>query len=68
MALRTWATGCNAITLANVGRSIYTSSEFAGLGYDNEAKVLAPYRGAVNREPDKAGFDNYVGQLNGGTP
>jgi hypothetical protein len=60
--------GCNATTLANVGRSIYTSSEFAALGYDNHAKVLALYQGAVNREPDKPGFDNYVGQLNSGTP
>ncbi|MEV0408975.1 hypothetical protein [Actinoallomurus sp. NPDC050550] len=42
--------GCNATTLANVGRSIYTSSEFTGLGYDNDARVLALYRGALNRE------------------
>ncbi|WP_433178540.1 DUF4214 domain-containing protein [Actinoallomurus sp. CA-150999] len=58
--------GCNATTLANVGRSIYTSSEFTGLGYDNDAKVLALYRGSLNREPDKAGFDNWTGLLKGG--
>lgn len=58
--------GCNATTLANVGRSIYTSSEFTGLGYDDAAKVLALYRGSVNREPDKPGFDNWIGQLKGG--
>lgn len=58
--------GCNATTLANVGRSIYTSSEFTGLGYDNAAKVLTLYRGALNHEPDKAGFDNWIGQLANG--
>ena len=58
--------GCNATTLANVGKSIYTSSEFAGLKYDNAAKVLTLYRGALNHEPDQAGFDNWIGQLKDG--
>ncbi|GAA4632689.1 hypothetical protein GCM10023196_067130 [Actinoallomurus vinaceus] len=38
------------------------------LAADNDARVLALYRGALNREPDKAGFDNWTGLLNGGMP
>jgi hypothetical protein len=62
------ANGCSAATLAEKGEPIYTSSEFTGLGYDNAAKLLALYRGALNREPDSSGFNYYLGLLNGGTP
>lgn len=58
--------GCNATTLANVGRSLYTSSEYANLGYDDAAKVYTLYRGSLNHEPDQAGFDNWMKQLAGG--
>ena len=58
--------GCNATTLANVGTSLYTSPEFTGLGYDNAARLLTLYRGALNHEPDQAGFDNWMKQLAGG--
>lgn len=60
--------GCNAGALKDVGSSLYTSGEFTGLGYSNTEKVLALYRGALNREPDQAGLNNYVNLLNTGTP
>jgi hypothetical protein len=61
------ASGCSATTLAQQGKAVYLSSEFTGLGYDNAAKLLALYRGALNREPDTSGFNFNMNQLSGGT-
>jgi hypothetical protein len=60
------ANGCDAATLAHQGEPVYLSAEFAGLDYDNAARLLALYRGALDREPDTSGFDYYLGLLNGG--
>jgi uncharacterized protein DUF4214 len=60
--------GCSATTLAEKGEPIYESSEFSGLGYDNPARLLALYRGALDREPDSSGYNFYLNMLNGGTP
>jgi Domain of unknown function (DUF4214) len=49
-----------------VGQLFYDSWEFAADYGDNEAKVLALYRGALNRDPDPAGFSYYVSLLNSG--
>src|SRR5262249_39842479 len=46
--------------------AIYNSAEFNGLGYDNGARLLSLYRGALNREPDASGFNANVAALNGG--
>jgi Domain of unknown function (DUF4214) len=59
--------GCSASTLAQKGEQIYTSSEFNGLAYDNAARLLALYRGALNREPDSSGYNFYLNRLNSGT-
>lgn len=58
--------GCSAAILADVGEGIYDSQEFSGLGYDNAARLLALYRGALDREPDTSGFNVWLGQLNSG--
>lgn len=58
--------GCDADTVATEGESIYTSGEYADLGYGDAARLLTLYRGALNHEPDQAGFDNWTKQLDGG--
>ncbi|HEX6526166.1 MAG TPA: DUF4214 domain-containing protein [Streptosporangiaceae bacterium] len=60
--------GCSATTLAQKGEPIYNSSEFDGLGYDNAARLLALYRGALGREPDSSGYTHYLGLLQNQTP
>lgn len=60
------AAGCDAAGLARLGTAVYTSAEFGGLGYGHQAEVLALYRGALNREPDQAGFTATVGALDAG--
>jgi len=59
--------GCSATTLAEKGEPIYLSGEFSGLGYDNAARLLALFRGAVDREPDSSGYNYYLNLLNTGT-
>jgi Domain of unknown function (DUF4214) len=59
--------GCSASTLRSVGQQIYTSTEFTTDYNDNAARVLALYRGALNRNPDQGSLNTYVGQLNNGT-
>lgn len=58
--------GCSASTLSHQGEAIYNSSEFSGFNYDNAAKLLTLYRGALNREPDSSGFKANLAALNGG--
>lgn len=61
----------NGCTLAGVrahGSDVYNSVEFSNRGYDNESKLLALFRGLLNREPDAATFNTYLSQLNSGTP
>ncbi|HEX3816567.1 MAG TPA: DUF4214 domain-containing protein [Mycobacteriales bacterium] len=62
------ANGCRAVTLDHAARDIYDSTEFTNLDYDNAAKTLTLYRGVLNREPDKAGFDSLRKKLDAGTP
>lgn len=59
--------GCSASTLSHQGEAIYNSSEFSGFNYDNAAKLLTLYRGALNREPDTSGFNFNLNALNNGT-
>lgn len=59
--------GCNISQLQTLGEAIYTSSEFLGDYGSNQPRVLALFRGALNRDADQAGFDHYVSELNSGT-
>ncbi len=52
--------GCNSSTLRGTIQGFYTSPEFLSLGYDQPAALLALYRGALKREPDRAGFNKYL--------
>lgn len=44
--------GCNLQTLADVGQQVYTSADYARLGYDNTSRLITLYRGVWNTEPD----------------
>jgi len=59
--------GCSSATLSVRGQDIFTSSEFLALPYDNTSRLLALYRGALNREPDTASFNSNLHLLNTGT-
>jgi Domain of unknown function (DUF4214) len=59
--------GCGAASLAAYGQAVFTSAEYAGLGYGNAAKLLTLYRGALNREPDSSGFASWLQHLSSGT-
>lgn len=58
---------CNTANLQNRGATIYNSSEFLNLGYSNAERLLALYRGALNREPDLVSFQDRLNRLNTGT-
>jgi hypothetical protein len=58
--------GCNKTSLRAAAQGVFTSPEYASLGYDNYEKVLTLYRGLFGREPDPAGFAYWVGYLNNG--
>lgn len=58
--------GCGHATLAQTVRAFYNGPEFLGLGYDNASKVLALYRGALNRDADQAGLNHHTNLLNTG--
>lgn len=59
--------GCGTPSLAAFARQVYTSKEFVGLGYADASRLLALYRGVLNREPDQAGFDHWLRRMGGGT-
>lgn len=59
--------GCNTTTLRGFGISVYTSAEFNARGYDNAAKLLTLYRGALNREPYIQEYNNNLTLLDTGT-
>lgn len=59
--------GCNQGSLSRAGQDFYVNRpEFNSLGYDNAAKLLALYRGALNREPDPVGFNYHFQRLQTG--
>lgn len=60
--------GSNLASLRSAGNYVFSTSEFTGLGYDNEARLIALYRTAFSRDPDPAGFIDWRNQLNAGTP
>ncbi|MFY0525966.1 DUF4214 domain-containing protein [Archangium gephyra] len=62
------ASGCSQAMLRQYGREFYQSNEFASRGYNNSEKVAVAYRGILSREPSASEVDNWVGQLNTGSP
>ncbi|GAB3927098.1 hypothetical protein GCM10011575_09170 [Microlunatus endophyticus] len=44
--------GCSLQTLADVGQQVYTSADYAQLGYDNTSRLITLYRGVWNSEAD----------------
>jgi len=58
--------GCTVDTVRAQVRAFYTSPEFMSRPYDSAARVLALYRGPLNREPDQGGLDTWTAQLNNG--
>lgn len=58
-------TGCDTTTVAHAVRAMYTSAEFADLPYGHAQRVLALYRGALNRDPDQGGIDYWTAELDG---
>ncbi|MGI5131146.1 DUF4214 domain-containing protein [Pseudonocardia sp. CA-107938] len=58
--------GCSSGSVAGAVRAFYLSPEFLGLPYSSQARVLALYRGALNREPDDGGLDAHSGRLDSG--
>lgn len=52
--------------MREIGIGVYNSGEFNSLGYDNASKLLALYRGGLNREPDSAGYYAFLNSLNSG--
>lgn len=59
--------GCTAATLKTVGTAVYTSTEFATDNPDSESKVIALYRGALNRDADNEGLAGYARAVDAGT-
>jgi hypothetical protein len=58
--------GCTLESVRHMVRVFYNSSEFLALPYDNESRLLALYRGALNREPDEGGLAHHSGTLRSG--
>jgi hypothetical protein len=48
---------CSPSTLKTMGRAAYESPTFLGRGYDNAERLLALFRGVLNREPRKTDID-----------
>jgi Domain of unknown function (DUF4214) len=60
--------GCTAATLKTIGTAIYASTEFATDNPDSESKVIALYRGALNRDAENEGLAGYARAVDAGTP
>ena len=58
--------GCNTQVLAEVGQQVYSSADFAQLGYDNASRLTTLYRGVLNSEPDPAEFAGWQSELDHG--
>src|SRR5579864_1438076 len=60
--------GCDQRRLAAWGGSVFESAEFHSLGYDEPAITLLLYRSILNREPDPAGYRDWLNALSSGEP
>jgi hypothetical protein len=61
------STGCNAASLSQFVSGIYKGTEFQGLPYDNQERLLSLYRGVLSREPDSGGYAYWLAKLSSGT-
>ena len=59
---------CNAASISAGVRQRYMSAEFLKKPYDDAARLLALWRGALNQEPDRVGFNLGLQQLAAGIP
>jgi hypothetical protein len=60
--------GCTAKTLALAGSDFYNSYEFAADNPDPESKIIALYRGVLNRDADDGGLAGFSNDLKNGEP
>lgn len=58
--------GCTIQSLAEYGQQVYTSADYAGLGYDNTSRLLTLFRGVLNTEPDPGRFARLKRELDHG--
>ncbi len=58
--------GCSQSTLKDWGSAVFNAAEFNGIGYDNPATTLVLYRAILNREPDSAGYNQWLRALDSG--
>lgn len=61
-----YTNGCSLSTLQYVATQFYTRSEFTSDYSDNQSRLLALYRGLLNRDPDLGGFNSWMSDLNNG--
>ncbi len=59
--------GCNQQLLTQWGSTVFASSEFSALGYDDAATALVLFRSILNREPDSATYQAQLGALQSGS-
>jgi len=66
--LNDWATQIANMKISGsaAAHGFFFSDEFINAGHDNEEYVTRLYRTFMGREPDPAGFADWVGQLNNG--
>lgn len=60
--------GCSARSVGRFLRKFYVAPRFERLGYDDTSRLLALFRGVLNRDPDRDGFSHYSAALTIGTP
>lgn len=58
--------GCSVRSVGGFLRQFYVSQRFGQLGYDDASRLLALFRGALNRDPDADGFAHYARELASG--
>ncbi len=66
--LRYWSLGLarKDLTGSQAAREFFYSDEFKGLGLDDKEYVIRLYRTFMGRDPEKEGFDHWVGALENG--
>jgi hypothetical protein len=60
------SSGCSVASARKYARRAYLSAEYARRGYDEAARLLTLYRGALNRDPDPSGYAAWLEQLRSG--
>jgi hypothetical protein len=58
--------GCSERSVGRFLRKFYVTPRFDELGYDEASRLLALFRGVLNRDPDQAGLAHYSAALAAG--